>query len=117
MSRAKIVLVLALLSMSSCIHLSNIVTHKNMRHTDPKAHFPNDATSLSDSIQPLHVKCPICKSEGFYIQSVYVESMVRGATNILYSQYVCTNLPISHEWLIGQKSIGGPVSPIVILLK
>lgn len=62
--------------------------------------------SVSVSVQPLHVSCPVCHSEGYYIQSVYVLSAIPDSRNILFSQYVCTN---SHEWLIGQEAVGGPV--------
>lgn len=92
----------------SCIHLPDIISHKDMRHSEPEESFPNRDTQRMDTLQPLHVKCPICTAEGFYIQSLYVQSIRPGVTNVLHSQYVCTN---NHEWLIGQNVVGGPVLP------
>ena len=111
----KLALCIVLLFMTSCTYPPpDIVTHKGMHHTDLEAYFRDKTTTLSDAIQPLNVICPLCKSEGYYIQSVFVQSALPGATNILHSQYVCTN---SHEWLIGQRIVGGAVSPIMLLLK
>lgn len=104
-----LVLCLLLPVITSCVHLpADILSHKDMSHRSLEAYFPEDDTTLSDSIQPLEVMCPVCKSSGSYIQSIYVYSALPGAMNILYSQYVCTN---SHEWLIGQKTVGGAVLP------
>ncbi len=113
-SKAGIAFCLILSGMTSCAQLPHILMHKDMEHTDPKAYFPNEATSLSDSMQPLNVICPVCESAGYYIQSIFVQNEALGSQNILYSQYVCTN---KHEWLIGQHTVGGSVLTNRYLLK
>ena len=117
---AKIILILCLLLwVTSCAHFPNfvnVITHKNLPHTNPEPYFPNTTVTFSECIQPLHIACPLCKSEGLYIQSIFVvlPEPSTANTNILYSQYVCTN---SHEWLIKQKIVDGPVLPKRLLLK
>lgn len=104
---------LVLLSIASCAYLPGMKSNRDMRYIDPRDSFPDNRTTISDAIQPLSVKCPICLTEGTYIQSMHVESAILRETNVLYSQYVCTN---SHEWLIGQKQVDGRVMPARIML-